>query len=218
MTSTLHTDPVASTIAAMYDDARAQFDRAAGGGRPRLSDDATAQERADAASDAYMPVSPMAGQLMYSLVRATRPDVVVEFGMSYGISTLHLAAAVRDNGHGQVHTTEMSAKKLAAAADTFSRVGLDDVITIHAGDALTTLADLDGPVGFLFLDGWKDMYLPVLELLEDRLPSGTLILADNTEREGVAPYLARVRDPEAGYAGVNFPGKGADTMELSVRL
>lgn len=81
---------------------------------------ASAQERADALSDIYMPVTPEAGRLLYALVRAGRPSTVVEFGMSFGISALHLAAAVKDNGHGRVVTTELSAAKVAAAKKTFA--------------------------------------------------------------------------------------------------
>lgn len=63
-----------------------------------------------------MPVSAVGGQLLYNLVRAVRPATVVEFGTSFGISTLYLAAAVRDNGTGRVITTELSKEKVAAPA------------------------------------------------------------------------------------------------------
>ncbi|GAA3635507.1 hypothetical protein GCM10022223_62420 [Kineosporia mesophila] len=53
-------------------------------------------ERADAPADAYMPISPEGGRLLYALTRAARPTTVVEFGTSYGLSTIHLAAAVAD--------------------------------------------------------------------------------------------------------------------------
>ena len=121
---------------------------------------ASAQERADALSDIYMPVTPEAGRLLYALVRAGRPSTVVEFGMSFGISALHLAAAVKDNGHGRVVTTELSAAKVAAAKKTFAQTGVDDVITVLEGDALATLPTLDGAVDFVLLDGWKELYLP----------------------------------------------------------
>jgi predicted O-methyltransferase YrrM len=87
-------------------------------------------------SEFYIPVTPEAGRLLYALIRATRPKTVVEFGMSFGISAVHLAAAVRDNGSGRVVTTELSATKIAAAKKTFAETGLDDVITILEGDAL----------------------------------------------------------------------------------
>jgi predicted O-methyltransferase YrrM len=219
MTTTLRDGKVASALERMYSEARSEFSPE----RLRNVDlsvleRGSAQERADAMSDVYMPISPDAGKLMYALIRATRPATVVEFGMSYGISTIHLAAAVRDNGAGQVFTTEMSAKKIAAATATFAELGLSDVITVLEGDALATLSAIAGPVGVTLLDGWKEMYLPVLELLEPKLAVGSLVVADNTERADAKPYLDRVRDPANGYVSLNFPGKRDDTMELSCRV
>lgn len=178
---------------------------------------ASAQERADAFSDFYLPVTPEAGNLLYALVRASRPSTVVEFGMSLGISAIHLASAVRDNGTGRVVTTELSAVKVAKAKETFAETGLDDLITVLEGDALTTLADVDGPVQFVLLDGWKELYLPVTKLLEPKLSSGALIVADNTSMDDTKPYLEHVRDPANGYVSVNFPVREGDSMEISCR-
>src|SRR4249919_1762552 len=107
--TTLAEPRVASAVDRMYAESQAQ--------RATIRDrfdgidmaSATAQERADALSDVYMPVAPEAGRLLYSLVRATRPQTVVEFGMSLGLSGIHLAAALRDNGSGRLITTELSA-------------------------------------------------------------------------------------------------------------
>ena len=151
------------------------------------------------------------------MVRATRPELVVEFGTSLGLSTIHLASAVRDNGSGRVVTTELSAAKVAAATSTFTEVGLDDVITVLEGDATQTLAGIDEPVGFVLLDGWKDLYLPVTKLLEPKLSSGALIVADNTSMDDTRPYLDHVRDPGKGYVSVNFPVREGDSMEISCR-
>ncbi|MBO3674730.1 O-methyltransferase [Streptomyces sp. NEAU-YJ-81] len=176
------------------------------------------QELADAAARIYMPISAEGGKLLYNLIRAIRPATVVEFGMSFGISTLHLAAAVRDNGTGRVITTEMSKEKIAAARRTFAETGLDDVITVLEGDARETLADLDGSVDLLLLDGWKDLCLPVLRMLEPRLRPGTLVVADDVDQgEGLLrSYLDYVRDPANGYQNVTFPIE--DGMEISCRL
>ncbi|MFJ8934276.1 O-methyltransferase [Streptomyces sp. NPDC102365] len=176
----------------------------------------TAQELADAAQDIYMPVSADGGRLLYNLVRATKPATVVEFGTSYGISTLHLAAAVRDNGTGRVVTTEMSRTKAESARDTFAATGLDDVITVLEGDALQTLAALTQPVDFLFLDGWKDLCLPVLRLLEPHIAPGTLVVADDVDLPDLGPYLDHVRDTANGYHSVTFPVE--DGLEISCRL
>jgi predicted O-methyltransferase YrrM len=177
----------------------------------------TTAERSEAMSEFYIPVTPDAGRLLYALVRATRPTTVVEFGMSFGISAIHLAAAVRDNGVGRVVTTELSATKIAAAKKTFAETGLDDVITILEGDALTTLEGLDGPVEFALLDGWKDLYLPVIKLLEPSLTTGALVVADNASAADMAPYLDRVRKPANGYTSFNFLVRESDSMEISCR-
>ena len=140
----------------------------------------SAREQADAYGELYIPVSPEGGRLLYTLIRASRPATVVEFGTSFGISTIHLAAAVRDNGTGRVVSTELNAAKVARARANLAEAGLADLVTILAGDARQTLADLPGPVGFVLLDGWKNLYLPVLRLLEPRLAAGALVLADDT--------------------------------------
>jgi len=202
----------------MYSESTEQFARL----RERSDDferlaSASAQERADALSDFYLPVTPEAGRLLYALVRATKPSTIVEFGMSLGISAIHLASAVRDNGAGRVVTTELSAAKVAAAKKTFTETGLDDLITVLEGDALTTLTDIDSPVEFVLLDGWKELYLPVTKLLEPRLSAGALIVADNTSMDDTRPYLDHVRDPGNGYVSVNFPVREGDSMEISCR-
>ncbi|OBK53195.1 O-methyltransferase [Mycobacterium sp. 1081908.1] len=216
MANTLQAPEVATVLDRMYTETKDQMSKL----RERVGDfdrPMSAQERADAMSEFYIPVTPEAGRLLYALVRATRPATIVEFGMSFGISAVHLAAAVRDNGAGRVVTTELSATKIAAAKTTFAETGLDDVITILEGDALTTLDNVDGPVDFVLLDGWKDLYLPVIELLEPRLKTGALIVADNASSADMQPYLDRVRDPDNGYVSFNFLVRESDSMEISCR-
>jgi predicted O-methyltransferase YrrM len=217
--STLTDPKVASALDRMYAESSEQMSTLRSGASPfaTLGKDATAQERADALSDYYLPVTPEAGRLLYSLVRAARPETVVEFGMSLGLSGIHLAAAVRDNGTGRVVTTELSAAKIATATRNFADVGLADIVTVLEGDALETLGSLDGSVDFLLLDGWKELYLPVITMLEPRLSPGTLVVADNTNMPDLEGYLDYVRDPANGYVSVNFVARGSDSMEISCR-
>lgn len=175
--------------------------------------DASAQERADLARDVYMPVSREGGRLLYSLVRAAQPAVVVEFGMSHGISTIHLAAAVADVGAGRVFTTEMSSVKAEAAQRNLAEAGLADVVTVLLGDAQDTLLDVPAPVGVALLDGWKDLCLPVLKLLEPKLAPGALVVADDSHFASMAEYLSYVRAPGSPYVNTAFPVE--DGMELS---
>ncbi|MFE5842207.1 O-methyltransferase [Streptomyces niveus] len=217
-TSTLQDPRVVTALDAMF--ARAAQDEVTGArieaARPDGFAPATPQELADANAEVYMPISAEGGKLLYSLIRAARPATVVEFGTSFGISTLYLAAGVRDNGSGRVISSELSADKIAAARRTFAETGLDDLITVLEGDARETLAALDGPVDFLLLDGWKDLCLPVLRLLEPRLAPGTLVVTDDVDLPALAPCLDHVRDPRNGYESVTFPVE--DGMEISCRL
>ena len=178
----------------------------------------SAREQADAYAELYIPVSPEGGRLLYTLIRASHPATVVEFGTSFGISTIHLAAAVRDNGTGRVVSTELNAAKVARARANLAEAGLANVVTILEGDALQTLGGLPGPVGFVLLDGWKNLYLPVLRQLEPRLTPGALVVADDTVSMAaeMADYLSYVRDPAHGYLSVSFPE--SDGLEITCRV
>lgn len=160
-----------------------------------------------------LAVSRETGALLYMLARSIRATTIVEFGTSFGISTLHLAAALRDNGSGRLITTEFEPSKLARAKANLAAGGLADLVECRAGDALQTLrADLPERIDLVLLDGAKALYPEVLALLESRLAPGALIVADNAD---YAPdYLARVRDPACGYISVPF----AEDVELSMRL
>ena len=174
---------------------------------------ASASQRADALQDCYIPISADAGKLLYNLVRSARPGTVVEFGTSFGISTIYLAAAVTDNGVGRVLGTELSALKVDAARANLAAAGVGAAATVLAGEALQTLADVPGPIGLVLLDGWKDLCLPVLRLLERRLAPGAIVAADDVSHPGLGEYLGYVRDPANGYVSVTFPV--ADGVEIS---
>ena len=174
---------------------------------------AASADRSNAFEDYYLPISAQAGNLLYALTRAIRPDTVIEFGTSYGISTLYLAAAVADNGVGHIITTELSTKKAAAAHANLEQAGVADRVTIMTGDALETLADVPGPISLVLLDGWKNLCLPVLRMLESKLRPGALIAADDTTLDSMASYLSYVRDPANGYVTIAFPVE--DGIELS---
>src|SRR5580658_3592998 len=213
MTNTLAAPQLEAVLGRMFADAAQDADRAAQLPGGRADPTASPLERADALADFYIPISADAGRLLYTLVRASRPDTVVEFGTSFGISTIYLAAAVTDNGTGRVLSTELSTTKIAAARANLTEAGVAAPVTIVPGDALSTLAEIPGPIGLLLLDGWKDMCLPVLRLLEDRLAPGAVIVADDITLPGMSGYLAYVRDPASGYVNVTFPVE--DGMEIS---
>jgi len=163
--------------------------------------------------DLWLPVSRETAQLLYMLARSTRAKTIVEFGTSFGISTLHMAAALRDNGGGRLTTTEFEPAKVARAREHLKAGGVIDLVEIREGDALTTLrTDLPDAIDLVLLDGAKALYPEVLALLESRLRPGALVVADNADYS--PEYLERVRAPASGYMSVPF----AEDVELSMRL
>jgi predicted O-methyltransferase YrrM len=147
------------------------------------------------------------------LARATGARSIVEFGTSIGISTLYLAAALRDNGGGRLIGSEFEPTKVTQARENVAAAGLADLVEIRDGDAIDTLArDLPEAIDLVLLDGAKTLYPAVLSLLEPRLRAGALIVADNADWS--PDYLARVRSPAHGYMSVAF---GTD-VEVSMRI
>ena len=163
--------------------------------------------------DHPLPVSRASGKLLYMLARSARARNIVEFGTSFGISTLHLAAALRDNGGGRLIGSEFERSKVARARKNLGAGGLSDLVEVREGDALATLSqDLPESIDLVFLDGAKGLYLSILSLLEDRLRVGALIVADNADAS--PQYLTRVRSTANGYLSVPF----ADDVELSMGM
>jgi predicted O-methyltransferase YrrM len=197
-----------STDPGVFDHIIAEIDRT---GAPK-----SAQYWAKELDRAYMPVAPEVGRLLYILTRTHRPKVIVEFGTSFGISAIHLASALRDNSAGRLVATELNPIKAAKARENLRFAGLADLVDLREGDALQTLGQgLEAGVDMVLLDGWKEIYLQVLQLLEPHLNPGALVIADDTTvyPESVTPYLEYVRKDGNGYLSVAVPLD--DGLELS---
>jgi predicted O-methyltransferase YrrM len=178
----------------------------------------TGQEESDRIKDFFVALSPKQGTLAYMIARSIGARRIVEFGTSFGISTIYLSAAVRDNGGGTVIGTELQPTKLARARAHLEEAGLSDIAEIRGGDARETLADPGGSVDMVLLDGAKQLYLDMLRILEPRLHTGSVVLADNVLifRTALRPYVDHVQDPANGFRSVTlFLGSGT---EYSVRL
>jgi predicted O-methyltransferase YrrM len=162
-------------------------------------------ERAEAYGDAPLSITAEVGDLLCVLVYARRPRTIVEFGASHGFSTIHLAAAARDVGSCRVITTEIEPDKVAAAQRNLAAAGLDDLVEMRVGDALTTLKDVP-EVDLLFLDGWNNLYEPVVDLLAPRLSRGALVIADlSADDPDQISYVEKMHAPDSGYVTVDIP-------------
>lgn len=180
---------------------------------PRARDAALAEGMANeshtgfyaAMADARMPVTPEFGHLLYVLARTAGARRVVEFGTSFGVSTLFLAAALRDNGGGRIISTELFPAKAERAEANLRKAGLADLVDIRVGDARETLVPGDGePIDLVLLDAAKDLYLDVLRLVEPSLRKGSVVVSDRADLDGgdgdrAAAYIDYLADVANGY-------------------
>ena len=171
-------------------------------------------------SDKLVALDRDKAEFCYQLCRANNARRVVEIGTSYGVSTLYLAAAVRDNlrngGDGIVIGTEHEPEKAKAARGHFDEAGPSDLIDLREGDLRDTLRQLEGPVDFMLVDIWIPMARPAIELVAPRLRPGAIVICDNTERyrSDYADYFAYLSDPATGFRTMTLPFDGG--LELSV--
>ncbi len=164
----------------------------------------------------YLASPPGHGMYLYLLARAIDARRIVEFGTSFGVSTIYLALAVRDNGGGLVIGTEMIPSKVARACSNLEEAELAGFVEIREGNALETLRDLEGPVDFLLSDGFPQYALPVLKLVAPKMRRGAIVVNHNAAamKGDHVEYVAFVRDPANGFVSSSVTLAG----ELSVRV
>jgi predicted O-methyltransferase YrrM len=144
-----------------------------------------------------LPVGRAAGTLLNLLISEGGAKNILEVGSSYGYSTHWLADGARATG-GKVVSLELRKPKTEYAQARLARAGLEQFVEFRIGDALASLTALPGPFDFVLIDLWKDLYVPVFELLYPKLAQGAIIVADNmlqpeSARIHARAYRERVR-------------------------
>jgi predicted O-methyltransferase YrrM len=175
-------------------------------------------------ADKMFALDPRKAELCYLLCRSLRAGRVVEAGTSFGVSTLYLAAAVRDTQlagggatRGVVIATEYEPQKAKLARANFLEAELADYIELREGDLRQTLQDVGGPVDFMLVDIWE-VALPALELVAPRLRPGAIVATDNTKAfaDSYRDYFEFVNHPKNRLRTLTLPFDGG--LEFSVRV
>ena len=169
-------------------------------------------------------------EFCYHVCRALRARRVVEAGTSFGVSTLFLAAAVRDNVQAAAQDphhdrssepivigTEHEPEKARIARAHFAEAGFASLVDLREGDLRDTLRDVVGPIDFMLVDIWTPMAKPALEMIAPHLREGAVVISDNTQqfREGYRDYFAFIDDPRNGLRTMTLPFEGG--LEFTVR-
>ena len=157
-------------------------------------------------------------EFCYMICRAIGARRIVEAGTSFGVSTLYLAAAVRDNGGGVVFGAEYEPAKVERARANFEAAGLASFIDLREADIFEAIKTFEGPIDFVLFDIWGDVG-PMLDSLLPRLRPGAVLCADNTSGSRTGGYAAMfelIDDPANGFRTMTLPFQGG--FELTVKL
>ncbi|MGU1062156.1 O-methyltransferase [Pseudomonas aeruginosa] len=151
-------------------------------------------------------IGPETGQLLNILASSLEAPSILELGTSFGYSGIWLAAAARASG-GRLVTMELHGYKSAHAQEMSAKAGLSQFVDFKVGDAVQMIGELPGKVDFVFVDLWKDLYVPCLEAFYPRLNPGAIIVADNMIRPGTEDVRAYARAIRAkpGMTSVLLP-------------
>ncbi|WP_139955994.1 O-methyltransferase [Flavicella sediminum] len=141
--------------------------------------------------DVYLSISKKQGEDLSRYIIANNSKNIIEFGTSFGISTLFLAQGIRET-KGHIVTTELIVSKAQKAIENFKKAGVDHLIDVRIGDALLTLKNYKEPIDLLLLDGWKDLYLPLFQLLEPNFHKNTLVYVDNANMKDAQVFLKTI--------------------------
>lgn len=122
------------------------------------------------------------GRILKMFCHMMRPMRVLEIGTYTGYATLCMAEALAEGA--EIHTIEINDEMEDFIMKYFSLSPLKDKIRLHIGDAMEIIPSLDMSFDLVFIDADKRLYCDYYDLIFDSLPSGGVILADNTLWDG----------------------------------
>jgi caffeoyl-CoA O-methyltransferase len=125
---------------------------------------------------------PVVGRLLETLIFLVQPKLVVEVGTYAGTSAIAMAGALPPGG--RIVSLELQDEHADWAQSGIDASPYADRIEIRRGPALDSLAAIDGPIDFCFIDADKPGYVDYYEAVLPKLSEHGLIAADNTLRGG----------------------------------
>jgi predicted O-methyltransferase YrrM len=163
-----------------------------------------------------VPVAPVTGRFLFSLVAPQADCEVLEIGAGRGYSTIWLAAGVRNLG-GRVLSLERDESCIADWRRNVADAGLEETALLVEGDARETLAGIDDVFDVVFLDAANRFYEELFTLAREKLEPGALVVADDVilHADQLAAYSA-ARQADPSLLSITVPlDRG---LELSVVL
>lgn len=120
------------------------------------------------------------GQFLNMLIQIRKPKTILEIGCANGYSTIWMAEAAKKMG-ARIHTMDFSVPSLREARKNLQESGFFDGVETYLEDALKFIPKMDKKLkfDFVFVDGQKSSYLDFWNVIQDRLPSGAVVIFDD---------------------------------------
>lgn len=180
-------NPITDTLLDLFDDAKNDKTRIIKG----LVKSIIRPMQPEDFKHAYLSITEEQGLFLVDLIKKNKFKNIVEFGTSFGISTLFLAQGALET-KGRIITTELIASKAEKAMENFKKAEVSNIIDVRIGDAMQTLQNHKAAIDLLFLDGWKDLYQPLFNMLESNFHTHTIIYVDNANMSESRAFLKEV--------------------------
>lgn len=132
-----------------------------------------------AAETDFPIIGPAAGHFCYMIARMIGARSVFELGSGFGYSTAWFARAVEENGGGSVHHVVWDKELSEQARGHMDKLGYQDIVRYHVGEAVATLRGTRGLVDLVFNDIDKEGYPDSLDVIEEKLRPGGVLITDN---------------------------------------
>jgi predicted O-methyltransferase YrrM len=163
----------------------------------------------------FLPiVGPEKGQVLAKVVRDTKPKRLLEVG-TLGYSAIVIGQELNADAH--LITIEIHPDEAKVAKQNISEAGILAKVDVLVGDATKIIPTLKGPFDLIFIDAAKTEYYQYLKLVEGKLHTGSVIVADNAGvfADQMKDYLRCLRT-SAQYRS-KYVKVGEDGLEISIR-
>ena len=164
----------------------------------------------------FLPiVGPEKGRVIAKIVRETKPKCLLEVGTLVGYSAIIIGQELDADAH--LITIEIHTDEAEMAKQNISEAGIKATVEVRAGDAIKIIPALKGPFDLVFIDAAKTEYYRYLKLVEDKLHSGSVIVADNAGifADQMKDYLKYLRT--SAFYRSKYVQVGEDGLEISIR-
>ena len=122
------------------------------------------------------------GELLRILLQIKKPERILEVGAAIGFSSVFMGENTGKNAH--ITTIENYPPRIERAKANIALAGMEDKITLIAGDAAEVLKGLSGSWDFIFMDAAKGQYIHFMPEVMRLLAPGGILVSDNVLQDG----------------------------------